>query len=343
MSDGDDYNEEDEANHWEKAMIYGIMIVCVMGLRPLLAKFTRTRGKNIVFHLIYIILAFVAAIFVPNFVGDVLFNETGVLIMGTLIPVYESIVAVCSVGEADDTVWLQFWICNATFTYATEFMDVIKEALPNAGEHWYEFEFFVTLWLMLPFTDGATLIYDKVTEPFIAPICRNAKSKMEGWGAIIITLINSSYLWILWFTFMSLPEPARRFVVVAVGTLYPVVASTVAIATKEDGLDDTHWLTYWSCFTLLFILMDYLETWVGSIRGFYSLCLCATVWLFLPMFQGARSVFRNVLVPLSGQHENMLLHDVYLVRREVEKKIPEKMHGRVFPRFAQVFAKGKVE
>ena len=32
------------------------------------------------------------------------------------------------------------------------------------------------------------------------------------------------------------------------------------------------------------------------------------------MFRGAESVFRNVLVPLTGQYENMLLRDALLVQ-----------------------------
>jgi len=338
MADG-----EDEAIFWHKAMIYGILVISTLGVRPLLMKCRRTRGTNIVYQLVFIVAAMAAAMLTPNYVGDVLFSEAGVLIMGTLIPVYQSIIAVCTVGEADDTIWLQFWIVNATFTYATEFIDTIKETLPNGGEHWYEFEFILTIWLMLPFTDGASLVYDKFTEPFVAPICKGLKKKMEGWYSVIAAVINGSYMWIVWFTFMSLPEPARRFVVVAVGTVYPIVASTVAITTDSTGLDDTYWLTYWACFNIVFILMDYLETWVGSIKGFYSICLVAVVYLFLPMFEGSKVVFRRILVPLSGQQENMLLHDAYLVRRDVEAMIPDRLHSQVMPKLANIFAHKKKE
>jgi hypothetical protein len=87
------------------------------------------------------------------------------------------------------------------------------------------------------------------------------------------------------FLFLSLSEDQRRFVVVAVGTVYPLVASTVAITTKTDGKDDTSfWLTYWSCFNLLFWAMGCLEHFVGNISGFYSICLVATIYLFLPLW-----------------------------------------------------------
>jgi hypothetical protein len=87
--------------------------------------------------------------------------------------------------------------------------------------------------------------------------------------------------------------------------------------------------------------MDYLENFVGGITGFYSLCLVATIYLFLPMFNGADAVFRRVLVPLSGQYENMLLHDAYLVRQGMEASIPQEYHGRVFQKAADVFVAPK--
>lgn len=120
-----------------------------------------------------------------------------------------------------------------------------------------------------------------------------------------------------------------------------MAASTVALTTSTDGTDDTFWLTYWSCFSLLFLAMDYLENFVGQISGFYSICMAATIYLFLPMFDGANVVFRRVLVPLSGQYENMLLHDTYLVRKDMEKQIPAHYHAVVFKKAADVFIEEK--
>jgi hypothetical protein len=61
------------------------------------------------------------------------------------------------------------------------------------------------------------------------------------------------------------------------------------------------------------------------------------LYLFLPMFDGANVVFRRVLVPLSGQYEEMLLHDAYLVRKGMEASIPQQYHEKVFKRAANVF------
>lgn len=340
-----DIGSGEEESIWDEPellFVYGGIIAVIILVTPFLKKIPRSRGKNVNNQIVFIVTYIACLLLLPDILKDALCAPFGVLAVGTIMPIYESIYAACSVGEEDDSMWLQFWIVNAVFTYCTEFMDNISEAYPTVGEHWYEFEFFFTLWLILPQTDGASLIYDVFTEPFIAPICKKGKTKMEGWGAVIMAATNTSYLWIVWYAFMILPEQARRFVVVAVGTVYPVAASTVALTTAT-GLDDTYWLVYWSCFSVLFICMDYLETFLGSIRGFYSLCLCATVYLMLPMFEGAKAVFRNVLVPLSGQYENMLLHDAYLVRLETEGKIPQQYHKKVFSKMANVFTEGKKE
>jgi receptor expression-enhancing protein 5/6 len=202
----------------------------------------------------------------------------------------------------------------------------------------YEFEFLLASWLLLPFTDGAGIAYDYITKPFIAPIAQKVKRKMEGWASVFLVVVNASYLWIVWFALLNLPDEGRRFLTICLGTIYPMAASTVAITTESQTREARFWLTYWACYSILFVAMDYLENFVGSIRGFYSLCALATLYLFLPMFQGADIIFRRVLVPLAVQHENLLLYDAYLVRLDLEQSIPEKQRERVLARAASVFA-----
>jgi len=322
---------------WFEAGVYGGSIALVVLLTPFLQKMERTRGKTLWIHIVYAAVASAVLLLVPDTYQNLVFTETGVLVVGTIVPVYSSIVAVCTIDESDDVAWLQFWVASATFTYATEFVDTIAEHSPFVAEHWYELEFWFMLWLMLPFTDGAGVIYDLFTKPVLAPLCQAFKSKMEGWIGLVTMAVNSGYLYLIWFTFMTLPEQARRFVVVGVGTVYPLVASTVAITTESDVTDDAFWLTYWSCFSLLFVMMDYLENFVGGIPGFYSLCLVSVVYLFLPMFRGAEVLFRRVLVPLSGQYEAMLLRDAHLVRVGMERSIPANLQERVFGKAANVF------
>jgi hypothetical protein len=205
----------------------------------------------------------------------------------------------------------------------------------------HEFEFFLIGWFMLPFTDGAGLVYDFITKPYITPIAQKVKNKMESWMGIFMLLVNTSYLWLLWLTFLSMPEEARRFVTVGIGIVYPIAASTIAITTDNSTREERFWLTYWACYSILFVAMDYLENFVGTIRGFYSLCAVATLYLWLPMFRGADVVFRRVLVPLSGQYETLLLYDTYMLRLDLENSIPEKHRERVLAKAADVFTKQK--
>lgn len=321
----------------------GIAITGLATLVIILKKVPRSNGDNVVSHVAFLALAAVTLFFCPEYIQNVLFSQGGVVIVGTIIPIYESIIAVVSIDELDDVAWLQFWLISGIFTYCTEWMDIVAENYPSIAEHWYEFEFFTILWLLLPFTNGSTFLFKKVTEPLFTPIADKFMGYVENKAGFLMLAVNSSYLWGIWFTFLTLDEEARRFIVIAVGTLYPIAASALACTTKTEKRDDTFWLTYWACYSILFLMMDYLENFIGSIRGFYSMCLCATVYLFLPMFRGADAVFRNILVPLSGQYEQMLLKDIYMVKVEMERKIPEKSRDAVFGKASAVFGRSKKE
>jgi TB2/DP1, HVA22 family len=327
----------------DKLLIYSASTLLLVLSVPLLSKLPRSRGKKPLFHIAFLVVAIASLIILPSAVQDEIFSAGGVVVIGTILPIYESVRAICTVCDADDTVWLQFWIASGVLSYTTEFVDEIREYFPKGGEHWYEFEFFFIVWLMFPLTDGSTLVFEALTEPYISPFAKRIKGSVEGWIAVILTFVNTSYLAMVWWIFMFLPEEARRFAVIAIGTIYPLAASTVAITTSGNTSKNTFWLTYWCCFSLLFLAMDYLENMVGGIPGFYSLCLSATVYLFLPMFDGANVVFRRLLVPVTGQYENMLLRDTYLVRTAMEKSIPTANHDRVFQKAAKVFATPKQE
>jgi TB2/DP1, HVA22 family len=326
----------------DKIALYAATIAVAAALTPIISKFRRTKGKNLVSHLIYVIASALIVAFVPEWVQHDLLSPGGVLLIGTFIPIYESIVAVCSVSSTDATSWLQFWIASGTFSFATEFMDEITAHLPNAGEHWYEFEFFFTAWLMLPFTDGSGLLYENLTKPYLIPTIEKLKIKLEGWAQLILLSVNSYYMWIMWYAFIRLTEDERRFLVVGLGTVYPMTASLASLAaTNEKTRDERFWLTYWVCYSLLFTWMDYAENFIGSIPGFYSICAAATLYLFLPMFQGADAIFRNVLVPLSGQRENLILYDAYMVKLSIERAIPLAQRDQVMSKAAELFQKSK--
>jgi hypothetical protein len=216
-----------------KIVIYLCSIALVVVGAKVVKRFPKSRGKNPVYHAAFAGVALALLFLLPDYIQNEIFSPGGVLVIGTIIPVYESIVAVCTPGEDDDSAWLQFWIASGTLSYCTEWIDEVRHHFPAGGEHWYEIEFFLTLWMLLPFTDGAAFIYDVVTEPYIAPVAQKIKAKVEGWISIILTLVNSSYLYFTWFLFMSFPEDQRRFAVVAVGTVYPLVRGMIGVLVSR--------------------------------------------------------------------------------------------------------------
>ena len=58
---------------------------------------------------------------------------------------------------------------------------------------------------------------------------------------------------------------------------------------------------------------------------------------FLPLFRGADIVFRKILVPLSGQYENLLLRDAHMVRREMERHLHKDMIPAIRVKAAHIF------
>lgn len=332
----------------EKILFYSGAVAATIVLTLILQKIKRWNKPPIWVHPIYFAVVAACLLLIPEDLQDDIFSPGGVVVVGTILPVYSSIVAVCSIGSGDDVMWLQFWASWGSLSFATEFMDDITSSLPNAGEHWFEFEFFTVLWLVLPFTNGAAVLYNNITRPFLVPLASKMVAQFQGWMQSILTIVNTSHLWFVWYTFMTFGEDQRRFITVAIGTAYPMIASIAAIAHKDTledkGKDElessqsvTQWLTYWSCYMVLFVAMDYLENFVGSIRGFYSVCAVATLYLGLPMFNGADVVFRRILVPLSGQYEEMLVRDAWIVRQGIAKTIPDKHRGKVMTRAASLF------
>ena len=93
--------------------------------------------------------------------------------------------------------------------------------------------------------------------------------------------------------------------------------------------------------------------------GLYTACLATTLYLMLyeaasdplsrrwrrekvgrsrrPMFNGADVVFRNVLVPLAGQREALLLKDAKTLAKTMIKQLPASRHGEAGEAIAEAF------
>jgi len=81
-----------------------------------------------------------------------------------------------------------------------------------------------------------------------------------------------------------------------IGWLYPAYASFKAIETP-DTKDDTQWLTYWTVFgfvNLVEFFSDLILYWMPFYYLFKTLFF---LWLFLPPFKGAQTVYTKFLKP----------------------------------------------
>jgi len=81
-------------------------------------------------------------------------------IAGFVIPGYYSLEALFSIGKSDDTQWLTYWV---VFAFLTVF-----ESAVNAV-YWfpfyYTFKFLLVLWLALPITSGAQIVFRSFIQP----------------------------------------------------------------------------------------------------------------------------------------------------------------------------------
>jgi len=320
-----------------QADIIAFIGICLIVASIFLAerRIERTKGHKLINHAIYFSVGILMILFLPTEIKADIFSPVGVMVVGTALPVYESIRAVVTIDSDDDTVWLQYWLTQAALSFSTEFIDDFE---PSAFKtHWHEFEFFFMLWLALPMTDGAHLVYEYITDPYLAPIIQPYVSKFDTWlNKVVLMFVNASHMWLIWAAFEFLDPSWKRAVWIGIGVIYPLGASLIAVTTPE-GSDDTFWLTYWSCFNIQFLIIDFLEDFFGQIYGFYTVSIIFTVYLMLPLFNGAEKVFRHILVPIAGLHEMLIKRDAYQIKMETLAKIPEERRALVLKEIADKF------
>lgn len=305
----------------------GVVLLSV-GLAIYSAKRERSDGKNLTYHACFIAI-FIGSMLLPLEAKVAIFTPLNVLILANIYPIYESIRAVCTIKEGDDETWLMYWIAQGIISFSTESL--------NHLSGWNHFEFFFYAWLHLPFTDGATLIFEKFTQPYIAPLVQPLVLKADGFISKLISLsVNASHLTIVWLIFVILPPTLKRFIWIAIATVYPMGSSIIAVTSPEPE-DDTYWLTYWSCFGCLYIIANFLDGYIGFVPGFYSFLILATVYLMLPMFRGADAVFRTILVPLAGLQELLMKKDASLVMSAILRELPENRRAAVMTEIGESF------
>jgi len=109
----------------------------------------------------YAVLGLIATYFFFIF-----FNIGGHLLTnlaGFVIPAYYSLEALFSASKIDDTQWLTYWVVFA-------FLTVFESAI--SAVYWfpfyYTFKFVFILWLALPVTGGAQIVFRSLIQPVFA-------------------------------------------------------------------------------------------------------------------------------------------------------------------------------
>lgn len=103
---------------------------------------------------------------VPKAVGMVswMICRLVVLVFGMLYPAYASYKAVKTKNIREYVRWMMYWIIFAIFMAAETFTDVFISWFP----FYYEIKMAFVLWLLSPYTKGASLLYRKFVHPSLS-------------------------------------------------------------------------------------------------------------------------------------------------------------------------------
>ena len=206
------------------------------------------------YHIIYWVVAGLLIGLLPVHISGIIFSELTLVLVGSVIPVYESVLAVCTPDEDDDTDWLRYWTVGGIFFMVTGWVDELTDDIGDT--YWYKAAIFFLFWLYFPKTNGAYWIDEKINQKYLGPRIKPLQAKLTNIIEGTIQLLSSAvHLYLLWIFFLFLPKEVKKFVAIAVGVVYPFISSVVAIATEELE-DDTYWLTYWSCYGVLFLFIE---------------------------------------------------------------------------------------
>ncbi|KAL2078428.1 hypothetical protein ACEWY4_026113 [Coilia grayii] len=87
-----------------------------------------------------------------------------VLVFGTLFPAYNSYKAVKTKNVREYVRWMMYWIVFALYTVAETIADLTVSWFPL----YYELKIAFVIWLLSPYTRGASLIYRKILHPLLS-------------------------------------------------------------------------------------------------------------------------------------------------------------------------------
>ncbi|XP_068162342.1 receptor expression-enhancing protein 3 [Antennarius striatus] len=91
-------------------------------------------------------------------------SRSVVLVFGTLYPAYYSYKAVKTKNVKEYVRWMMYWIVFALYTVVETITDLTLAWFPL----YYELKVAVVIWLLSPYTRGASLIYRKCLHPLLS-------------------------------------------------------------------------------------------------------------------------------------------------------------------------------
>ncbi|XP_071738184.1 HVA22-like protein k [Rutidosis leptorrhynchoides] len=95
--------------------------------------------------------------------GSNIVLKTACCSVGVVLPVYSTYKAIESKNRIDQQKWLVYWAAYGTFSVAEMFTDKLISWVPL----YYHVKFAFLVWLQLPTTNGAKLIYMSHLRPFL--------------------------------------------------------------------------------------------------------------------------------------------------------------------------------
>lgn len=102
-----------------------------------------------------------------------LISRLVVLAFGTLYPAYSSYKAVKTKNVKEYVRWMMYWIVFAIFTTIETFTDIFISWFP----FYYEIKIAFVVWLLSPYTKGASMIYKK----FVHPTLTSREKEIDGY------------------------------------------------------------------------------------------------------------------------------------------------------------------
>lgn len=85
-------------------------------------------------------------------------------LLGWALPAYLSLKALETPGHDDDTQWLTYWVIFGAFN----FLESVSSLLVAWFPYYYTFKTIFILYLILPSTRGATVVFNKAFKPLLA-------------------------------------------------------------------------------------------------------------------------------------------------------------------------------